>query len=267
MTSNRLDWNYDPREDGAIDIPVRATTSENTADPTAAPRYDADEQVVRDYEERYYGMPRANASYTAGSNVGATQMDQSGIFQNTLDRMRDIPDRLPPRHRYAHRSAPTITDDTDRLWAAGAHASALITLLILFSSGGLAILFGLMIPLGIYLYFRKRSEYVAFHALQAFTFQTVCTVGGLAVIMTLILGTIASAVASIILIGLPFLFAFLTLLILSILTFIFTIFFVLPVYSLSAAFATFNGRNFRYPWVADWVDDQVKNPKVGATLV
>src|SRR5258708_4009804 len=67
-------------------------------------------------------------------------------------------------------AAPT---QHERNWAALAHLSALLTLLIAISTAGLGHILGLLVPLAIYLYFSNRSRYVAYHALQATVFQAV----------------------------------------------------------------------------------------------
>jgi len=69
----------------------------------------------------------------------------------------------------------TITGPTqyERNWAALAHLSAVLTLIIAVSTAGLGHIVGLLVPLAIYLYFSNRSRYVAYHALQATVFQAV----------------------------------------------------------------------------------------------
>jgi uncharacterized Tic20 family protein len=67
-------------------------------------------------------------------------------------------------------AAPT---QHERNWAAVAHLSAVLTLLIAISTAGLGHILGLLVPLGMYLYFSNRSRYVAYHALQATVFQAV----------------------------------------------------------------------------------------------
>jgi uncharacterized Tic20 family protein len=265
MTSNnRLDWDYEPKTDGAIEIPVKVKQT-STAQPQQSQRpYDADDDVVREYEERYFGaapqqqQQYANANYVNAPRLPHQQQKRKNDDSSMWERMRNFD--VPPRHRYSNRRAPQMTGSNDYLWAAAAHASAIVTLIAALSSGP-GVIFGLMIPLGIYLVFRTRSDYVAFHALQAFTFQTVCTVGSIVVIMALFALTVISAVASVFLIGIPFLILFIILLVIMSVFAVFTLFVLMPVYSTIAAFNAFNGGGFRYPWVADWVDDQLMNGK------
>lgn len=243
-------WNYQPNDDGAIEIPVKV---KNDAPPTnqsySAPA--ADEDVVRDYEARYFGMHQ-EMPYNAAPKTKREEQYASGMWHKV--RSFDV----PPRHRYGNRPGPVAKDGTDRTWATLAHASALFTL-IAFLSGGPAVIFGLLIPLGIYLFFRNRSEYVAFHALQAFTFQTVSIIGSVLAVMGLAVATFASFLASFLIVGIPFLLLFGSLFLIAIFVALFNIFVGLPVYAFIAANATWSGRNYRYPWVADWVDDQLMN--------
>src|SRR5258706_12278078 len=74
----------------------------------------------------------------------------------------------------------TMTDYTmagptqhERNWAAVAHLTAVLTLVIAASTAGLGHILGLLVPLAIYIYFSNRSRYVAYHALQATVFQAV----------------------------------------------------------------------------------------------
>ena len=61
----------------------------------------------------------------------------------------------------------------ERNWAALAHLTAVLTLIIAASTAGLGHIVGLLVPLAIYIYFSNRSRYVAYHALQATVFQAV----------------------------------------------------------------------------------------------
>src|SRR5436305_1441303 len=69
------------------------------------------------------------------------------------------------------------TTEEERQWAAFAHGSAVLTFLLGLMSGGILTLFSIFIPLGIYFYYRQRSEYVAYQALQAFVLQLLGTIG------------------------------------------------------------------------------------------
>ncbi|NDJ86354.1 MAG: DUF4870 domain-containing protein, partial [Chloroflexi bacterium] len=267
--SNEGDWNYQPASDGAIQIPVRVKAKESTSPEDSFEQLRDEDEVVREYEERYYGPrqregdPYGQGAYPEGE-LPPRKSKQS--WQSYWDTARDF--RVPSSHRYASRANPHYVEDGERLWAMLAHASALLTVIALFSSG-VGVLFTLLIPLGIYLVYRRRSEFVAHHALQAFTMQTVCTIGVfvIAVIGTLALvaGILVAAIFSIILIGIPFLVVFALLIpvvwILAALTP-----FVMLIYSMIAANAAWGGRNYRYPYVADWVDDQLLGGRPRATV-
>lgn len=261
-SSNRLNWDYAPKSDGVIDIPVRVKPTDTEPVPQSAPRFDTDEAIVREYEERYFGNTQQppNANYTTSA---PSYKKRKNGRSRMWERMQSVD--IPPSQRYKDRKAPQMTGQNDHLWAAVAHGSAIATLLAIGSGPGL--IFGLLIPLGMYLLFRNRSDYVAFHALQAFTFQTMCTVGVLVVSATLGVATFASFLASFLLVGIPFLFFFGLLFAMSLVFGVFTVFVVMPVYSMIGAFNAFNGGSFRYPWVADWVDDQLMNGKPRPTVV
>jgi hypothetical protein len=142
-------------------------------------------------------------------------------------------------------------------WAAVAHASILVTLLLGISTGGLAAIFGPLIPALIWYIYRDKSEYVVEQARQATIFQlagiiglVVLAIGG-ALLVTV--GWVVSAVLLIVLIGvllLPVMLIATLLLAVAVV--------VLPlaqvVYGCYAAVEAYHGRPFRYRWVADLMD-------------
>ncbi len=154
------------------------------------------------------------------------------------------------------RTVPTRDDLT---MAALAHASILITVIIGVGSGGLGAILGVLVPLAIWYSYREKSAYTANQALQATVYQ----VAGVLALLTLALGgsilvvvgwTVAGALAAV-LIGLclmPFALIVTLLLVVAVLA--------LPVaqlvYGLYAAYETYQGRDFRYRWIADWIDQQ-----------
>src|SRR5690606_22717241 len=89
-----------------------------------------------------------------------------------------------PKRREMPRSYSTlrVTND-EKLWAAVAHGSIWITALISVMTVGVLVPISVFVPLVIYFLFRKRSDYVAFHALQAFVLQLVGTVGAFALLV------------------------------------------------------------------------------------
>lgn len=146
-------------------------------------------------------------------------------------------------------SGPT---QSERNWAILVHLTALLTLLVGLNTGGAGAVVALLVPLGMYLYFRERSPYVAFHALQATVFQAgvgIATVVIGAVAGTVLAGAwIVTGLLSVVLVGLllvPFALG---------LTFVTVIaLLALPVlgliYPLRGAYLTYSGQPFEYPWV------------------
>ena len=101
--------------------------------------------IVDEYEQRYYGSRRRLE-------------DSSAPSVQTVS---------PYKAKRAH--DPAMVDANERKWAALAHASTLLTALVALGSAGAGVLLTMFVPLLIYFAFRNRSEFVAFHALQAFT--------------------------------------------------------------------------------------------------
>lgn len=154
------------------------------------------------------------------------------------------------------RTVPTRDDLTI---AALAHASILVTFLIGVGSGGLGAILGVLIPLAIWYSYREKSTYTANQALQATVYQvaSVLAVLAFAVVgatLVVVSWTVAGALAAV-LIGLCLMpFALLVTLLLAAVLLVLPI--VLLVYGLYAAYETYHGRDFRYKWVADWIDQQ-----------
>jgi hypothetical protein len=154
------------------------------------------------------------------------------------------------------RSVPTRDD---LIVAALAHASILITFLIGVGSGGLGAILGVLIPLAIWYSYRDKSTYTAEQALQATVYQVACVLAVLAfaavgAILVVVGWTVSGALAAV-LIGLclmPFALLVTLLLVAGVL--------LLPVaqlvYGLYAAYEVYQGHDFRYRWVADWIDQQ-----------
>jgi uncharacterized Tic20 family protein len=142
-------------------------------------------------------------------------------------------------------------------WAAAAHASILVTVILGLVTGGLGAILGVAIPAVIWYSFRDRSEYVVDQARQATVFQLA---GFVAVLLLALAGTVlvgvgwvVSAVLVIILVGLILLPLMLVVTVLWIAGLV-----ALPiaqvVYGCYAAVEASNGRPFRYLWIADLID-------------
>jgi hypothetical protein len=142
-------------------------------------------------------------------------------------------------------------------WAAIAHASILVTLLLGLGTGGLGAILGLAIPAIIWYVYRDKSEYVVDQARQAMVFQLagVVAVLGLAIVGAVLItaGWVVTAVLLVVLVGL------ILVPIMLIVTVVWPIAIViLPiaqvVYGCYAAAEVYSGRPFRYRWIADLID-------------
>ncbi|MCS7071661.1 MAG: DUF4870 domain-containing protein [Anaerolinea sp.] len=164
--------------------------------------------------------------------------------------------RADPPRSY---STYAITRD-EKLWAAVAHASVWLTVLGGVLTAGTLVPLSIFIPLIVYFMFRRQSDYVAFHALQSFTIQILGTVGALALLVVggLIwsIGMVIALLTMIVLIGfilVPLWGIVGIVLALAVL--------LLPVamtlFGTIAAIETYNGRDYRYPKVANWIDRQM----------
>lgn len=145
--------------------------------------------------------------------------------------------------------------------AALAHASILLTV-VLGPAGGAGALIGPLIPLVIALGYRQRSRYVAFHALQSFIYQVVGVLIGVpvytAVTGLLTAGTVIAYVITVI--GfLALVLPGLLLVPIALLLTLVTVSWVTGVplawlgYGLFAAYQTYQGADFRYPLIGDWL--------------
>jgi uncharacterized Tic20 family protein len=142
-------------------------------------------------------------------------------------------------------------------WAALAHASILVTVLLGMGTGGLGVVLGIAIPGIIWYVYRDKSEYVVDQARQATIFQVAGVVAFLVLTVVgttlLVVGWLVTGMLTLVLIGvllIPFAL---------ILTLLFAVAVVgLPiaqmVYGCYAAVEAYNGRPFRYRWIADLVD-------------
>lgn len=182
----------------------------------------AEDKVVREYETRYAAPPAA----------------------------LDVPRSY---------STMNVADD-ERLWAAIAHASIWFTMLGGLLTTGFVIPLSIFIPLGIYFLYRKQSDFIAFHALQAFVLQLIATVGvlvlvivgGLAWAIGMVIAVLAVAVlAGVILVPLWGIVGVILALVIVITPFAALLFGTI------AAVQTYNRRDYRYPFVARWVDRQL----------
>ena len=156
----------------------------------------------------------------------------------------------------AAQAGPTANE---RTWAALAHASVLLTFALGVSTGGLAVVVAALVPLGIWLAFRDRSRFVAFHAMQATVFQLaslVVWIGLLAAgLVILIPAWIVTAILLVVLVGLLLLPVALVLT-LALAIALMALPFASLFYGLYGAFEVYGGRAFRYWQVADWIESR-----------
>ncbi|MBK8027834.1 MAG: DUF4870 domain-containing protein [Chloroflexi bacterium] len=155
--------------------------------------------------------------------------------------------------------AVPVSDD-ERLWAAVAHASAWITLFGGIVSIGAVLPVSIFIPLVIFFIFRKKSEYIAFHALQAFVLQLVGTVGAAALLavggVVWGIGMVVALIAVMAVVGFVLvpLWGFVGLGLLAVVL-------LLPLsmvfYGTLGAIESFRGRDYRYPVISRWIDRQL----------
>lgn len=226
-------------EGEGVPVPSRIRDAVERARQRVGENMAASRDVVREYEERYHGRARQRLS---GESAGE---EVSGVY-------------VPTKPKRWH--DPASVDENERKWAALAHASTLLTALVGLITGGVGVLITMFVPLLIYFAFRKRSEFVAFHALQAFTIQLVGTVGWLAL---LVVGTVVmlallfvSILLMIVLVG----FILAPLILLGYVLFLVGSF-LLPIgmviYAIIAMVETWSGHNYRYPYIANWVEGQL----------
>ncbi len=152
---------------------------------------------------------------------------------------------------------------SERNWAAIAHGSAVLTLIIAGITGSAAVWLGLLVPLAIYLGFYNRSEYVAFHALQALTFQAAAII---LAFVGLLVGGIIIAAAWILTAGLTLVVVGLLLIPVSLgITLIFAILtlvypFAVTAYAVIGSYKSYSGEDFEYAYIGKIVRGQVNQP-------
>ena len=152
---------------------------------------------------------------------------------------------------------------SERNWAAIAHGSAILTLIIAGITGSAAVWLGLLVPLAIYLGYYKRSEYIAFHALQALTFQAAAIVlafvglfvGGIIIATAWII----TAVLSLVIVGLLLIPVSLGItVIFAVLTLVYP--FALVLYAVIGSYKSYSGEEFEYAYIGNLVRGQINWP-------
>lgn len=125
-----------------------------------------------------------------------------------------------------------LSPSEERSWAMLAHLSVLVNLFTGF--------LGPLAALVIYLLFKDRSRYVAYHSLQAFINQLIWWVGGGAIIgaVWVVTGILTLALVGLLLIPLACLLSLMPI--------------ISVVQGVWGAVKTSSGEDFRYWWVGDW---------------
>lgn len=141
------------------------------------------------------------------------------------------PPYSPPQPAYS--AVQPLTPSEERTWAMLAHLSVLVNLLTGF--------FGPIAAFLIYIVFRDRSRYVAYHALQSLILQLIVWVGGGIIIGTAwaIAGILSVVVVGLLLMPFACLLSFIPA--------------VAPIYGIIGAIKTSQGEDFKYWLIGDWV--------------
>ncbi len=130
-------------------------------------------------------------------------------------------------------SPAPLSPSDERSWAMLAHLSVLLNLITGFG--------GLVASLVIYLLFKDRSRYVAYHSLQALVFQLIwwSGSGALAGIAWVVSSALSVVLVGLLLMPLAFLISLLPV--------------AAVVYGVIGAIQTSQGQDFRYWLIGDWV--------------
>ncbi|MBL8119878.1 MAG: DUF4870 domain-containing protein [Anaerolineae bacterium] len=167
----------------------------------------------------------------------------------------------PLKRKVRPRSYSTMNvSDEEKLWASIAHASIWITMLGGLFTVGFVVPVSIFIPLVIYFLFRKKSDYVVFHAMQAFVLQVIGTIG---VLVLALVGGVAWTLGMVIALLAVFVLAGIVLVPLWAIVGIILalVIFLTPLAALLfgtiAAVETYNRRDYRYPFISRWIDRQL----------
>ena len=219
----------------------------SSAPPPEKPDSEAVDETIREYESRY--QSRRDLVGEDGGDDDIPPMRRASLPP------------VPPPQRYRPRSYSTLrVSDDERLWAAVVHASAWVTFLGGIATIGTIIPVSIFIPLAVYFLFRRRSDYVAFHALQAFVIQLIGTVGAAVLLfaggMVWGVGMIAALFSLLIAVGFVLVPVW-ALVGVALLLIVLLMPLAMVIFGTIAAVATFNGADYHYPYIARWVDRQL----------
>jgi len=158
------------------------------------------------------------------------------------------------------RAAATKVPTDEWTAAALAHASALLTL-VLGLAGGVGALVGPLVPLAMYFGYRHKSRFVALQALQSFFYQVIgvllyAVLAAILAVWVAIAWTV-SGLLSAVLVGLLLIPLALLLTLLMVVLLVGTPLAWLG-YGLYGAYQVYQGYDFRYWLIGDWVEREVK---------
>jgi uncharacterized Tic20 family protein len=144
--------------------------------------------------------------------------------------------------------------------AALAHATVLLTL-VLGVAGGIGALIGPAVALAMYFGYRERSRFAAFHALQSCAYQVagvlLYLVFTAVMVVWLVIAWTISGVLSAVLVGF-LMMPFALLMTLLVVLLLICIPFAWLGYGLYASYQVYQGRDFHYRWIGEWVKREVK---------
>lgn len=156
-------------------------------------------------------------------------------------------------------NASNITEE-ERLWATIAHGSIWVTILGGVLTGGFIVPLSIFVPLVIYFMYRKRSDYVVFHSLQAFVLQLIATIGALALAVfggaIWGIGLVIALLAIFVLAGIIIVPLWLIVGVALVLA-VFITPLVALLFGTIAVVETHHRRDYRYPFIARWIDRQL----------
>jgi hypothetical protein len=215
------------------------------------------DDVVAEYERRY--RPEPDVEF-------ATEKPKRGPARPASDAWSSVVREARRREVPLSYSTTGLTRE-ERQWAAVAEVSIWATLLVGILTGGTFVPVTIFAPLVIYFMYRQKSDFVAFHAMQAFVLQLIATVGVLALLLVggilWGIGLILAALSLLVLIGLVLLPVWLLIGVA-----FFAICAVMPfgagVLGAIAAVEVYNGRDYHYPFISRWIDRQLAGNYVRA---
>jgi uncharacterized Tic20 family protein len=152
------------------------------------------------------------------------------------------PPAAPPPAGMPPLASQPLSPSDERTWAMLAHLTVLLNLV--------TVILGVIAPLVIYLIYKDRSRYVAFHAMESFVFQLIAWAGAGLLIsgMWAVTGALSAILIGVLCV--PFA------LILSLIVGVLPI--VALIYGVYGAIEANQGKDFRYWLIGDWVASKMR---------